>query len=304
MKHPAKLLIFFLPILAALCLSSPCGLWADDALFIGNSFTFGGAEKIICQHGGVPKLVEAIAASKKKNLSTLMLTAPGRDWGFHLRQPKTEEDLNAKIWNWVVLQDFSTQPTHIGKPDDFFNNGETLDNRIMQHSPKAIVVLYETWARPKGNPLYTGISTPRTFVDTAQMNDEVQKHYTELYQRLEAINPPTHVELAPVGLAFERSVEKYPDINLYCSDLYHANTNGSYLAALVIYATIYKESPVGAPHEFFGLSLNVGAAAKLQEIANEVTSQKVQQRASLEANSAISITANLTTPRTSGPPAP
>jgi len=260
--------------LAALCLYTP-SLHAQDALFIGNSYTYGGPEKVIHDHGGVPKLVEAIASSKGKSISTLMLTVGGKDLGYHLQQPVTEQDLNLKTWDWVVLQDFSSEATHVGKLDAFFQNGESFTRKIMEHSPKTRVVLYETWARPKQSPFYSGTSTPKTFLDVAQMNSEIQKNYGELFHRLDAIDP-AHVELAPVGLAFERCVEKYPGLNLYCPDLHHANTEGSYLAALVIYSTIFQDTPKGATHDFFGTSLDAEVATKLQEIADSVTSQKVQ----------------------------
>jgi len=260
----------FLSVLMAVNLYFPGGLRAEDALFIGNSYTYGGPEKVIADHGGVPKLVEAIAISKGKSLTTLQLASGGKAWWFHLQQSRTEQALSAKNWDWVVLQDFSTEPTHVGKPDEFFKSGETFYQRIRHHSPKAKIVLYETWARPKGSQFYTGISTPKTFVDAAQMNTEIQSNYTKLYHRLEVLDPGAQMELAPVGLAFERSLAKYPDLKLHGRDLHHANTAGSYLAALVIYATIYHDSPKGATREFFGASLDAEVAAKLQAIAVEV----------------------------------
>ena len=273
MKPPLK---SFLLSLAALVVVAASGLHADDTLFIGNSYTYGGPDKIVFDHGGVPKIVEAIAASKGKTLSTLMLTAGGVDLGYHLQQPKTDEDLKAKSWDWVVLQGLSMEATHVGRPDVFFKNGEIFCKRIMADSPKAKIVLFQTWARPKESPFYSGTSTPQTFVDVAQMNAEIQKNYQELCRRLQAIDPGSQVEVAPVGLAFERSQEKYPEINVNFTDLHHASTAGSYLAALVIYATIYQDSPKGATHEFFGISLDAGVAAKLQEIADEVTTRKAQ----------------------------
>jgi hypothetical protein len=274
MKRPLESPVLFAAALFVVCLCAASSLRAEDALFIGNSYTYGGPEMVINQHGGVPKLVEAIAASKGKKLSTLMLTVGGKDLAFHLLQPKTDVDIKAAKWDWVVLQGFSTEATHVGNPEEFFKDGEAFYRRILANSTKTKVVLFETWARPKGNDYYTGVSTPKTFVDVAQMNTEIQKNYTELYHRLEAIEPGNQVELAPVGLAFQRSLEKYPDVNLNFSDLHHANVAGSYLAALVIYATIYQESPKGATREFFGTSIDPGVAAKLQEIAEEVTAQK------------------------------
>ncbi|HWB58183.1 MAG TPA: DUF4886 domain-containing protein [Chthoniobacteraceae bacterium] len=266
MKHRFTLR---LSVLVALALGGIACLRADDALFIGNSYTFGGPEQAVNAHGGVPKLVEAIAVSKGKKLSTLMLAVPGKNLAYHLSQPQTDEDLKAKPWDWVVLQGFSTEATHMGSPDDFLKNGVEFYKRIMAADPKARVVLYETWSRPKGSPYYTGESTPKSFADQKEMDSEIQKNYTELYRRMEAIDPGHQIALAPVGLAFQMSREKYPDINLNFTDLHHANTAGSYLAALVIYATIYQDTPKGATREFFGTSLDEALASKLQEIAGE-----------------------------------
>jgi hypothetical protein len=244
-------------------------LRADDALFIGNSYTFGGAEREILQHGGVPNLVEEVAASKSRQLASMMLAAGGKDWGYHIKVPATHTALGMKKWNWVVLQDYSTKPTHIGDVEAFYRDGEALYRSIRQQSPKAKVVLFETWARAKGNSLYTGASTPKSFTDQAQMLDEVEKAYTELDRRLEAIEHSNQVLLAPVGEAFARCMERHPEINLYWTDKHHANAKGSYLAALVIYATIFQDSPKGATREFYGVSLAPDEAGKLQEIADE-----------------------------------
>jgi hypothetical protein len=250
-------------------------LRADDALFIGNSYTFGGPELRVTDHGGVPKIVEAIATSKGKSLSTLMITEPGKSWGYHLKQAKTGEAIKAKQWNWVVLQDFSTQPTHAGKPDEFSADGTTLYKQIIAASPKSHVVLYETWARPAANKqFYTGKSGPKTFASVAEMAGELQKNYTDLEKKLEAIDPGTQVELAPVGLAFEKCIAKYPEINLYYSDLHHASFEGDYLSGLVIYATLFHDSPKGATVELPGGKIDPATAAKLQDIAAEVTAGK------------------------------
>ncbi len=57
--------------------------------------------------------------------------------------------LNAKTWAWVVLQDFSSRPTHVGNIPQFMKDGETFSDRIAQNSPHAGILLYETWPRPR-----------------------------------------------------------------------------------------------------------------------------------------------------------
>jgi hypothetical protein len=256
------------------------GLWfasgvrATDALFIGNSFTYGGPDKVVNEaHGGVPRLVEAIAASKGKSLATVMLTSPGKDFAYHLNQAKTGEDLNLKKWDWVVLQGFSLEATHAGDRGSFLTNGEIFYRRIRTGSPHATIVLYETWAWEKRSDLFNGDATKK-FTDPDQMDREVQEGYQQLYRKLEAIDPSRQIELAPVGLAFERCREEYPDIALHDPDHHHANTQGSYLAALVIYATMFHDNPEGATRNVFGTELDSTIATRLQTIARKVTGER------------------------------
>jgi len=271
MKPHSRISILFLLTLIVTC-AGPGSLQAEDVLFIGNSYTAGGPNAEIRKHGGIPKLVEEIAASKGRKLSTMMLAPGGKDWAFDLKEPITETTIELKKWDWVVLQDFSTEPTHIGDLTRFFQDGETLYKQIRKSSPRTKVLLYETWARAKGHEYYTGVSTEKTFVDPAEMAAELHKNYTELHHRLEALEPGDQVGLALVGEAFARCTNKYPDIKLHWSDKHHSSIQGGYLTALVIYASLFHDSPKGAAHEIFGITLDPVEAEKLQQIADEVTS--------------------------------
>jgi hypothetical protein len=53
------------------------------------------------------------------------------------------------------------------------------------------------------------------------------------------------VKVAPVGLAFTSSMLERPDLDLYIGDREHSNFRGHYLAAAVLYATIFDTSPEG-----------------------------------------------------------
>jgi len=271
MNHITRARKLLLIVLAAFCCGVTPRLSAEEFLFFGNSFTFGAGSEIVQKNGGVPKLVEAIATSKGKTIATQMLTVGGKDLEFHLQRAKTDETLKLKPWDRIVLQGYSLEATHLRDPALFLKNGEIFYKRIRESSPRAKVVLYQTWARAPGHPLYTGTSTSKSFIDPVEMNREIQENYGKLARQLEDLEPGTQVELAPVGQAFARSLEKHPDLKLHSGDKYHASTEGSYLAALVIYATIFQDSPVGATREFRGTSLDAEVAAKLQDVAREVT---------------------------------
>lgn len=250
-------------------------LRADDVLFIGNSYTYGDkgkdGETPVQAYGGVPKLLEAIAASKGKTLTTRMVVSGGKNWAWHLAQPATDEALHAKPWDWIVLQDFSTEPTHVGNPAAFRQDGEEFLRRIQAAAPGARIVLYETWARGKEHPYYTGTSTPKTFVDPAEMTAELQKNYRELAQDFKGLDPQRTVVVAPVGTAFALSLGRNPEIDLHNKDRYHGSTEGYYLSALVFYATICHDSPVGATASFGSFSLDPDKAKALQAAAAEAT---------------------------------
>ena len=51
--------------------------------------------------------------------------------------------------------------------------------------------------------------------------------------------------MAPVGLVWERAIEERPDLELFDWDRVHPNIVGTYLTTSVLYATIFKRSPIG-----------------------------------------------------------
>jgi hypothetical protein len=239
----------------------------DDVLFIGNSFTYGAMAPAVQKNGGVPKLFEEIARDKGRQVTTSAVTAGGKDWSYHLAQPATATALSEKPWTWVVLQDFSTRPTRIGNVEQFMRDGETFSTRIAQNSPHAGILLYETWPRPAGK-FYQ--STPGC--GFAEMMDDLHQSFARLRDDLVAKDPNRPVRVALVGTAFARVAAEYPALNLNASDDHHATADGYYLAALVIYETIYHDSVKGVPSSFFHGALVITAddAAKLQEVADEI----------------------------------
>ena len=242
----------------------------DDVLFFGNSFTFGAGAPVVKRNGGVPKLFEEIARARGRQVTASAVTRSGEDWEYHLAQPETAAALKAKTWTWVVLQDLSTRPTHAGDIVQFMHDGETFSDRIAAHSPRAGIVLFETWARPAGT--FYSVKPGHDFAGPTQMMAELHQSYGKLRNDLAARNPGRPTLAALVGTAFARATAEYPAINLNATDRHHASAEGYYLAALVIYETIYHDSVVGAPTQFYRGALIYPAdeAAKLQKVADEV----------------------------------
>jgi hypothetical protein len=243
---------------------------ADEALFIGNSFTFGATVPGLAEKGGVPKMVEAIARSKGINLTADSVTSPGKDWSWHLAQPATATALTSKTWDWLVLQDFSTRPTRMGNVAQFMQDGVTLSDDLAQHAPQAGIVLYETWPRPAGTFYQT--AGGRKFSGPADMMADLHDSYAKLAAKLAALNPARPVRVAPVGTAMARCKAEYPDIPLDAADHHHATAQGYYLAAMVIFETIYHQAADDVPINFFDgvVMIPQDEALKLQLVADEV----------------------------------
>ena len=258
------------PALLGLLLTVPAPAFSsENILFIGNSLTYGFGCPTVQNLGGVPKLVELIAAAKGRKAAVAMRAGAKEDWSRHLREPKTELALHARPWNWVVLQDSSTRPTRLGNVANFLANGTALYHRIRGHSPGTMIVLYETWARGDGYSYYSVDAARTTFVNPAQMTTELRRGYATLKEVLGGLEPGEQVRLARVGTAFALCQEKFPEINLLYADRMHASDQGNYLAALVLYTTIFRDSPLGAPRKFPGLTIDARVAARLQQIAVE-----------------------------------
>jgi hypothetical protein len=255
-------------VLLTVALTLPAA--AEDVLFIGNSFTFGASVPVLQRNGGVPKLVEAISLGLGHDLTTDSVTSGGKDWTYHLAQPVTGTALGSKVWNWVVLQDYSTRPTRVGNVPQFMRDGEIFSDRIAQHSPQAGILLYETWARPAG--FFYHHPDGNRFTGPAQMMTDLHAAYGKLRDDLAARDKDRPVRVALVGTAFARCRVEAPAIPLDARDEHHSTPEGYYLAALVIEETLHPRSVKGAPAAFFQGALTIPAseAAKLQEIADEV----------------------------------
>jgi len=71
--------------------------------------------------------------------------------------------------------------------------------------------------------------------------------------------------VAPVGLAFDAAKAQRPLLDMLDTDREHESVAGMYLAACVIYATLFQETPEGATYLPTGLSAD--DAAFLQRMA-------------------------------------
>ena len=231
----------------------------DKILFIGNSFTFAAGGT-----ASVPVIFDRLAIAGGQPASTTVMRAvSGENYQFHENDATTRSVIASQPWTYVILQNFSTEPTHIGNVANHLTYGTLLYNRVLANNPATKVILYETWSRAAKHPLVTGTSTPATFASTGEMQSELRANYLNLKNSLNSGHPSNApVTIAPVGDSWENAggllAEAHPDFcHLHGSDDYHGNDNGYFLSAAVFYATIYGQSPEGLHTKPAVLSLNL-----------------------------------------------
>ena len=229
-----------------------------DILWYGNSFT----NATCCgSTRSVPVIFADIAvaaghpAPRNRNASV-----DGQTMQWHLTNntsvittgiPATEK------WEHVVLQDFSTWPTHIGNMSQHLSSTLAMYQKVALHSPSVVPVMYETWARGYGDAFYSGVS-PSFPGGPVQMQQELRDGYHMSTANINSAVGMNLAKLAPVGDAWE--LANFP-ANFYGDGSYHASNRGSLLNALLLYGTIYGDATTGdIPLGGLLATLNLSAA--------------------------------------------
>jgi hypothetical protein len=87
-----------------------------------------------------------------------------------------------------------------------------------------------------------------------------------------AVGREVGAKVIPVGLAFEMSYQRRPDLRWHDEhDGSHPSLAGTYLAAAVAYATLYETTPVGNAYNYNG-KLPADVFKYLQQVAWDVVS--------------------------------
>lgn len=249
----------------------------QSVLFIGNSFTLGSGNGAVVGAGGVGGLFKQMVEAR--NMSPIEVKRAAElkvDWSFHLAEDSVAREMIAsQVWDAVVMQEVSTAPGEYGdKPvENFFTDGRSLAELIRKSSPESRLVIFQPWAREAKHSIYRGSS--KFSGGPAGMQEVIDGNINKLAAEIKA-------EVAPVGDAFLKCGELYPDLTIYLEDSHHANTEGCYLAAAVFFAKLLKADPRGLPPL---LNVSEENAKKLQEVAWDVVSSS-QGVASISSGSA------------------
>lgn len=192
-------------------------------LFLGNSYT---------SANNLPQLVENAAQSTGDILFYDSYTPGGYTLQDHNQDANGINKIKNQTWDYIILQGQSQEP--ITNTSNFNGGGEALKNKVNQHNPCAVTMLYVTWGRKNGDQ---SNCTKFPVMCTYQgMDTTLRNTYLDLAAKVNG-------EVSPVSVVWQYLRNNHPGINLYQSDGSHPSLAGSYAAACCFYTTIFKKDP-------------------------------------------------------------
>lgn len=252
-------LLLALPlVLAPAAQGSPT---AVDILFLGNSYTgVNDLPGMVAGLAGAAGIATNVAANVPGGC-TLGSPQGGLE---HVANAASGALLDQGGWDFVVLQEQSVTPSiAFTKAQYMLPAVHTLGAQARAASPAVELVLYQTWGRASGGSYCWGQWCSPTFADFGAMQDALSAAYAEAEASLDALTGGA-ARTAPVGEAWRQFFEEHPELPLHSGDGSHANAHGTYLAACVMFTTLFDQSPVGNP---FVAGLPPADAALLQDLA-------------------------------------
>ena len=209
-------------------------LFAQDTLsvlFLGNSYS---------SYNNLPQLVQSLSSSAGKTLIIDSNMPGGMTISGHVNNATSIAKISQGNWDYVVIQEQSQIPSiDYYRYNEMYPAMTDLKSLIEQYNPCAKIITYMTWGRQYGGqqcgPGATYCSP--VFVDFNHMQDSLTSAYLEISEQL-------NIQCAPVGLTWQNILNDTTLI-LHSNDNSHPNIDGSYVAALTIYSSIWKQPSNG-----------------------------------------------------------
>jgi PKD repeat protein len=215
-----------------------------NVLFIGNSYT---------SFNNLPLLVQNLSTSAGKTLNIDSNVPGGYLISSHLNDETTLSKISQGNWDYVILQEQSQIPTiDYYRYNDMYPAMTDLKSVIEQYNPCAKIITYMTWGRRFGGQQCdpSGTYCSPVFANFNHMQDSLTSAYLEISEQL-------NIQCAPVGVTWQNILND-TTLVLHSGDNSHPNIDGSYVAALTIFSSIWKQSS-------FGLTYTAGLSSQLAQ---------------------------------------
>ena len=232
-----------------------------NILFLGNSLMY---------YNDMPVLFSQIATASGKKVNVQSVTK-GSATISDFTDARTEVGAKAlpllknNAWDYVIIE----PSRRISPYENTVKDTELASARKIRELAQAAggdVILYSVWGNNNGTVVEYKAQNPISIVEVATHSMGRKPHTKFMHEvNLELAEALGGVKVALAGYAFENFIAKHPDINLYHSDERHPSLIGSYLAAAVIYATVFGEKVENIPYA----SSAAPAAGVVESIAND-----------------------------------
>jgi hypothetical protein len=225
---------------------APC----QRILFIGNSYTY---------VNDLPAMFARLAWSGGHAVQTGMQAQGGWTLAQHQVDAATLQAIAGTPWDFVILQEQSEIPAMpAARTGSMYPAATALVEIIRARGSQPLLLM--TWAHRDG-------LSSAGLADYASMQSQIEDGYLELANALD-------VGVVPAGVAWGRLREEHPDLDVWQSDGSHPSETGTYLAACVLYVSLYRESPLGLMRP---LSITEENARIIQTLAEQTVLSRPTQ---------------------------
>ena len=197
--------------------SEPC----TRVLFLGNSYT---------AVNDLPQTFADLAWSAHRRVEFGVQAPGGWTLADQADSPDTARLIAGTRWDFVVLQDQSEIPSVESSRQTLMYPAARLLVPMIR-AAGAVPIFFLTWAHRDGwsDGGVPGYSTMQRAIDAGYM----------------FIASEQHAPVAPVGAAWSEVVNQESTPDLWQGDGSHPTTKGTYLAACVFYAVLFKSNSTG-----------------------------------------------------------
>lgn len=231
MHRPMKPYFFCFVLMLSLRIAAQDTL---HVLFLGNSYT---------AYNNLPGLVQNLSQSAGKTLIYESNTPGGYTISGHLQDSNSIQKIRKGTWDYIIIQEQSQVPTiPYYRDNDMYPALGQLQQLAQQYHPCTKLITYMTWGRRFGGQQCDpgNVHCSPNFKDFNEMQDALAAAYQHISDSL-------LIQCAPVGMVW-KSILSDTNLVLHTGDQSHPALEGSYIAALTIYSSLWKKSCWGLPY--------------------------------------------------------
>ncbi len=194
-----------------------------NVLFIGNSYTF---------YNDMPTMFEQLSINNGKNITVHSVTQGGRKL---LRYGDEKDPVTVTLdalltehkFDIGFIQEQSLLPA--ANFNEFISGLDCVISKLKDRVDD--LILYATWGRKSGRA---------ELKEHGWTTESMTQSISDAYQKAAALYG---AQASPVGTNFLYITKQHPEINLYDEDGSHPSYQGSCLAALTHYHTVFGDFP-------------------------------------------------------------